>query len=282
MEAQFYRISGTTYLKVLAAFAFVFISLSGFSQLIKPNTKSNEVFGLGEELTYKATFLGMTAGRATTRVDKSLHPTNGFSTYKVEVIGETSDWLSWVTRVRDTWGAYLDSANLITRASFRNIREGKYRKDEWVTFDQPGKKASVYVIDKKTGKYKTPKVYDIRENTTDLVGGFMQLRFFDFDKLKKGDSLSIHGFFEDSSYTLKVLYVGKDVVRTRVGKIPCHMLTPVMPKNEMFDGANAITVWISDDANKIPVKFSAKMFIGHTGIELIGATGLKHSLRVGK
>ena len=123
-------------------------------QIIRPKQFKNEIFDLGEELTYKATFLGMTAGKATTRVDKESHKILGQTCYKIDVVGETSDWISWVTRVKDTWGAYIDTSNFLTRATYRNIREGKYKKDEWVTFDHDAQKASVQVIDKKTGKYK--------------------------------------------------------------------------------------------------------------------------------
>jgi hypothetical protein len=242
------------------------------SQHVGTKQFKNEIFEFGEELTYKATFLGMTAGKATTRVDKVHHKILGTTCYKIDVIGETSDWISWVTRVKDTWGAYIDTTNFLTRATYRNIREGKYRKDEWVTFNHEEHQASVQVVDKKTGKYKPAKVYPLPVNATDIVGGFMQLRFF--------DTLTMVGFFEDASYPLKIAYMGKEVVKTKVGKIPCHVLQPKMPKNELFDGTNAIRVWISDDKNKIPVKFSAKMFVGHTGIELTSFRGLKHGLKL--
>jgi hypothetical protein len=240
----------------------------------------NQIFGYGEQLDYKITFLGMTAGNAVTKVDTAHHKILGKNCYKIDVFGETSAWLSWVTRVKDNWGAYIDTTNMLTRASYRKIREAKYRKDEWVTFKHDVRKASVQVVDKKTGKYGEPKHYDIPENATDLVGGFMQLRFFDFDKTKKGDTLLIRGFFEDASYALKILYHGKEVVKTKVGKIPSHVLIPILPDNQLFDGANSITIWISDDKNKIPVKISAKMLVGHTGLELTGFRGLKNSIRV--
>jgi Protein of unknown function (DUF3108) len=250
-----------------------------YEQVVKKS--SNQIFNFGEELTYKATFLGMTVGKATTRVDGKHHKILGNNCYKVDVIGETSDWISWVTRVKDTWGAYIDTTNLYTRASYRIIREGNYKRDEWVTHDHNTKTASVQVIDKKTGKYKPAKVYsNIPEGTTDIVGGFILLRFFELEKMKKGDTLKLTGFLEDAAYTLKIVYKGQEVVKTKVGKIPCHLLMPVMPKNDLFDGTNSISVWISADKNKIPVKFSAKMFVGHTGVELTGFRGLKHGLKL--
>ena len=269
-------------MKIKIAIVVCFFSCPNVS-LSQKTTNSeahNDVFGLGEELTYKATFLGLTAGQATTKVDKSYHKVLGNACYKIDVMGQTSDWISWVTKVKDVWGTYMDTTSLATRASYRKIREGRYRKDEWVTFDQEANRASVQVIDKKTEKYGEPKLFDIPPNATDLVGGFMHLRFFNFEELKKGDTLSLGGFFEDSSYNLKIYYKGKDVVKTKFGKIPCHVLIPIVPDNEIFDGANSITVWISDDKNKIPVKMSAKMFVGATGIELINFRGLKNSIRV--
>jgi hypothetical protein len=264
---------------IIILFAFFF--RQGFAQtLIDNDGFQNNIFGPGEELTYKATFLGITAGTAITRVDKSVHKILGNYCYKIDVIGETSDLISWITRVRDNWGAYMDTTHMLTRASYRKIREGRYRKDEWVTFNQDTHKTSVQVVNKETGKYGEAKQYDIPIGATDIVGGFMYLRFFDFDNIKKGDTLSIKGFFEDQSYTLKILYQGKEVVKTKIGKIPCHILVPIMPDNQLFDGENSITVWTSDDQNKIPVKMSAKMFIGHTGIELTGFRGLRNSIRI--
>jgi Protein of unknown function (DUF3108) len=267
-------------MKYAITFWMMSVSAGVWAQGNGAATAKNTVFDLGEELTYRATFLGMTVGKATTKVDKAHHPVLGKACYKVDVFGETSSWLSIGYRVKDLWGTYMDTSSLITRAAYRKIRENNYRKDEWVTFNQEANKASVYVIDKKTEKYGEPSVYDLPPNSTDIVGGFMHLRFFDFENTKKGDTLAITGFFEDIAHTLKILYKGKDVVRTKFGKVPCHVLVPIMPDNKIFDGENSITVWISDDKNKIPVKMSAKMFVGATGIELVGFRGLRHSIRV--
>jgi Protein of unknown function (DUF3108) len=262
------------------ALVIVGFSLSGWAQQSNAQPAHNEVFKLGEELTYKASFLGITAGNATTLVNKSYHKILGNPCYKIDVFGETSSWLSWITRVKDLWVTYMDTTSLATRATYRKIREGNYRKDEWVTYLQEKKAASVQVMDKETEKYGDPTMYDIPTNATDIVGGFMHLRFFDLDHSKKGDTLAIRGFFEDASYTLKILYMGRDVLKTKFGKIPCHLLVPVMPDNKMFDGENSISVWISADKNKIPIRMSAKMFIGSTGVELIGFRGLKHSIKI--
>lgn len=237
-------------------------------------------FGKGEELEYKVNFGFFNVGKAVTRIDKKVYNINSQACYKIDAFGETSDWISWVTDVNDNWGAYLDTTTLSTQVSYRKIREGKYKKDELANFDHKSHKVAVKVLNQQTGVYEEQKQYDIPHNAKDLVGGFMLLRQIDFARIQKGDTVTISGFFEDTSYNLKVMYKGKETINTKIGKIPCNVMIPVMPDNKLFDGDNSITVWISDDGNKIPVKIQAKMFIGHTGLELISFKGLRNQIKI--
>lgn len=260
----------------------LFLGLTAFgvhSQLDLPEI-SNTSFGTGEEINYRVNFGIFTVGSATTKVDKRIFDINSRPSYKVDAFGATSGMVSWITKVDDQWGAYIDTAALVTHVSYRKIKEGRYRKDELTTFDHENHKAEVKVRNKETGVYDDAKVYDTPSNVRDLVGGFLYLRVIEFKKLQKGDTITISGFFEDTSYNLKIIYDGKEVIETRVGKIKCLKLVPIMPDNKLFDGENSITCWISDDLNKIPVKIQAKMFIGSTGIEMVSFRGLRNSLKI--
>lgn len=237
-------------------------------------------FGKGEQLEYRVNFGFLSVGKAITKIDSRVHTINSRACYKIDAIGETSDWMSWVADVEDNWGAYIDTATLSTHVSYRKIHENSYRLDELSNFDHEAHKVTVKVRNKETGIYEEKNKYDIPHNAKDLVGGFMLLRQINFAKLHKGDTVTISGFFEDTSYYLKVMYKGKETINTKVGKIPCNIMIPIMPDNKLFDGENSITVWISDDGNKIPVKIQAKMFIGHTGLELVSFRGLRNQIKI--
>ena len=239
----------------------------------------NTSYGVGEELEYRVHFGIFTVGKGTTRVDKNYHQINSRTCYKVDAYGETSDWISWVTKVRDNWGAYIDTTTLTTHRAYRKLLEGRHTRDELVDFDHENDRVEVKTKNKDTGALDS-KTYNVPKNAKDLVAGFMFLRAIDFSKVATGDTLVISGFHEDASYDLRIIYKGKEVVSTRVGKIPCLRLTPIMPKNSMFDGENSVLCWISDDKNKIPVKLQAKMFIGNTGLELIRFRGLRNPLKI--
>lgn len=264
----------------LACLFVVHVFLAGAQPGPVVKGKSNESFQRGEELRYKVTFGFFSVGHAITKVDASTFTMNGKVCYKVDAFGETSNWISWLSKVNDNWGAYLDTTSVSTQVSYRKIREGRYRLDEMTHFNHQSRRAEVRVRDVKTGVYKSSKTFDIPPNATDLIGGFMHLRFIDFSKLRPGDTVSIAGFLEDTAYDLKVQFKGKSVVTTKLGKIPCYELIPQMPDNKLFDGENSITVWISEDKNRIPVRIQARMFIGSTGIELENYSKLKHPLPI--
>jgi len=253
-------------------------SFIGIARKETPVTKNNS-YKPGEEIEYRVNFSLFTVGKAITRIDKSYHQVNSRTCYKVDAYGETSSWISWVAKVDDNWGAYIDTALLTTQVAYRKLKEGSYRKDEIVEFNHENRKVNVKVLNKETKVYDS-KEYDIPLNAKDLVGGFLMLRVIDFAKVAKGDTITISGFFEDKSYNLNIIYTGKEIISTRVGKIQCLRLRPLMPNNAMFDGEDSILCWISDDLNKIPIKIQAKMFIGHTGLEMIGFRGLRNQLRI--
>ena len=261
---------------------FLITLLAGFTggrQKLYPVVR-NTSFGKGEVIEYRVNFGIFTVGHATTKVEKKIFTVNSRPCYKIEAFGRTSGLVAWLNKVDDQWGAYVDTAALVTHVSYRKIREGHFRKDELVTFDHINKKAEVKLRNRKTGVYDDIKYFPVKENVRDIVAGFTYLRVIDYTKYKKGDTLAISGFFEDNSYLLKIIYDGKEKVSTDLGKIICRRLIPIIPDNKLFDGENSITVWVSDDENQVPVKIQASMFIGSTGLELEEFRGLRNQLKI--
>src|SRR6187401_474482 len=127
----------------------IVLVLSAFSdgkrkdyQLIENNS-----FSTGEVLEYKVNFGFFTVVKATTVVEKKIFNINSRPCYKVDAFGETLGFVSWITKVNDQWGAYIDTAALVTHVGYRKIKEGNYRKDEFITYDRDILQAEVKVMD---------------------------------------------------------------------------------------------------------------------------------------
>jgi hypothetical protein len=265
-------ISGCLIVVLLSAF-------SGDRSEVYPYVK-NQSFTTGEVLDFKMTYSIFTVGRGSAEIQPKLFKINNRDCYKVDIYAKTVGMVSWVTDVNNQYGAYVDTVSIVPHMFYRKQREGNYKKDEQTYFDHPAHKIKVITADKETGKWMEPKTFDAPPQVRDLVAGFLYMRTLDLSKVKIGDTVTVNGFFEDQFYKLKIIYHGKEAVKTKAGKIHCIAFKPVMPKNQLFEGENSITAYFSDDKNRIIVKIDAQMFIGSAGVELTGYSGLRNPLNI--
>ena len=259
-----------------AGLIFIFCSFMQEEKRMNPVINHNS-FELGEQLEYKLNFSIFTVGKGKFIIRDQLYNMNQSPSYKIDIFGKTSGIVDWIVKVDDHWGAYIDTSSLLPHQTFRNIKEGRYRRNEIVNFSHFTDMIEVKVLNQKTGEYKKPEYFYHPEQTVyDMIGGLLYLRTIDFTKLSEGDTIRVDAFFEDTFYNFNTIYKGKEIVKTKLGKFRSLVLVPIMPDNKLFRGDNSIKVWISDDKNKVPLKVEAEMFIGSAGVELISFSGLKN------
>ena len=275
-----HRLLIIAFLPLLALFAAA-ISISSDVGQVYPQL-SNTSFGRGENLEYRINYGMLSIGRASMQIEEKLHRVNSRDTYKLAIEGKTRGFTSFLVDVDDQWGAYLDTASLMPQLTYRNLKEGGYRKNEIVKFDHKQKNIEVKILDQKKGQYKIPEYYhypidpDREIHMRDLLGGYLFMRTLDFSKYNDGDTIIISGFFEDTFYDLPLVLRGREIIRTKAGKFKALRLAPMMPDNKLFNGRDSITAWFSDDDNKVPLRVEARMFIGSVSIELSNFNGLKN------
>jgi Protein of unknown function (DUF3108) len=160
---------------------------------------------------------------------------------------------------------------LIPEQCYRNIREGKYDLKEVVSFYQD-QGLAIRKVDSKTEKFNTAK------NVHDIVSGYYYIRSMDLTKYNTGDTIKVFAFFESKNFDFKLKYLGKQKVKSDQGEFNAIVLSPIMPKNDLFSGENSVKMWLSDDKNKIPVKCKAYTVLGSIDIDLESFSGLRYSL----
>lgn len=240
-----------------------------------PNTS----FERGEVLQYKVHYGLINAAEATIEVDDAVHRVNERPCYRATVTGRTTGSFDYFLRIRDTWRSYIDTTSILPQRFFRNIEEKNYRKRETVDFDHVRDMANVesHKKDKndvKRGSFKIPN------NVQDLVSGFYFLRTLNYDQRRLGEVIKVQGFFDDDVFNMDVIYKGRETVETKAGVIRAIRLVPKMPSNKLFKGENAISVYLSDDRNKIPVLIQAEMFVGSVKVDMYKYKGLRNRLNL--
>jgi Protein of unknown function (DUF3108) len=233
----------------------------------------NNNFSCGEKYTYGASYGFISVAEGIVKLDPQIHTLNSRPCYKVDISGKTVG-LCAIAKVRDYWTSYIDTAAIVPHRFYRNITENSYKLEETTTFDHANKTAKVAYkkMDGRTGE----NTFDVQQYSQDLVSGYYYIRTLDFSTLKPGDTFSFPAFYEDNTYSFTVKYIGKEVIKTKFGKLNSYVMSPIMPSNQtVFEGKDAIRFWISDDANRVPLKVRAKLFIGSFELELEKCEGMK-------
>jgi hypothetical protein len=257
---------------LLGGLLLTFVLMSGFAPADRPlRTVKNQSFGTGETLKYKVHYGFITAAEGVIDIDHVLHRVNNRPCYRVNVFGKTVGSFDFFLRIRDNFRSYIDTTAIVPHRFQQNKEEGRYRKKETIDFDHTRNLATV-----NNNSHKVP------ENIQDVVSGVFYLRTLDLDNYRSGDVIRVKGFFDEEVYDLTVFYMGKETVDTKAGKIRAHRLVPKMPNNKMFRGENSISLYLSDDKNRIPVLVKAEMFVGSVLLDLYQHSGLRHQLNVVK
>lgn len=227
----------------------------------------------GEEISYRVHYGFINAGEAFMRLTDKYYLVNQKVCYRAEIVGNTTGAFDRVVRIRDVWGSYFDSVEFKPQKSFRSIRENKYRRREETYYDYTRNIARL------TAENDTPEVFTILPEIQDMVSGYYYLRMQEYQKLKAQDTIRINGVFEDKTYRFKIVYLGKETIKTKLGKANAFVISPIMPENSLFKGKNPIKMWISDDPNHIPLKVEAELLLGSLDLDITGYKNLKYPIR---
>lgn len=252
--------------RIIFIASFIAYLLPGYSQ---PH------FSTGEILKYKVHYGFINAAEAEMSIGEQIGQMNGRPCYTINVKGKSIGMFDLFLRIRDTWVTYIDTVNLVPMQFYRVLEEGRYRKHEIVNFNRDSSTATVRNYNFREKFWKPKEKFDIEEGTQDLVSGYYYMRTLDFDQYVEGDIIILKIFFDDEMYDFKIRYLGKEIVKTKLGKYKAIVLSPIMPENNLFDGENSILAWISDDENKIPLKVKASMFVGAVEIDILEYTSGK-------
>jgi hypothetical protein len=254
--------------KYLIGLSVITILGTGFTALNTYRRVVNTSFGPGEHLEYRVHYGFLNAAEAIVDVSPTLYKVNE----RVNVDGRTVGAFDLVTRVRDTWRSYIDTSAILPQKFYSNIQENNYRKEENITFNH---NANTVKAEERTER----DIFKVPDNVHDFISGYYFLRTIDFSHLTNGQVIEVPAFYDDTVYNMKVRYRGKDVVKTKNGKLNVIRLHPVLPQNKLFKEEESIRIFVSDDANKIPVKVEVDLFVGAMVMDLKKNNNLKQPLK---
>lgn len=238
---------------------------------IEPIRKLNQTaFKKGEFLRYDVTYGYFSAATATLEIADFSKKINGRNTFHVVGKGKSAGALNWFFKVEDRYETYIDEEAILPWKFIRHVREGGYELDRDIRFDQ--------YLNTATVTQNGDKYYNVEPNTQDLLSAFYYARTLDMQDAEIGQEFVINTFFDREMYPLKFKFLGSEVVTTDLGSFNCLKFRPMVEKGRVFKEEEDMTLWVSDDANKVPIRVKSDLLVGSIEMDLVEHKNLMRPL----
>jgi hypothetical protein len=252
-------------MKKILLFVSLIISGSSFAgdTLNDLRKINNEAFRPGEVLKFRIHYGILSAGEATLEVKQDLQKFGGRDCYHVIGTGKSVGAFDWFFKVRDRYESVVDQQAIVPWFFVRRVNEGGYIINQNVSFNH-------YTDSAKSEK----ATISIPDNTQDLISSFYYARTIDFSKAKEGDVFPINGYIDDEVFPMNLKFLGRETISSKKGKFRCIKLRPMLQEGRVFKEQEDMTIWVSDDKNKIPIRVQTDILVGSIKMDLVDFSNL--------
>lgn len=230
---------------------------SGFGPYVTPEERkrfASVPWRIGEYFQFSIDWNGLNGGSSLMQV-QNLHTVDGHRVYRIVTKAESNSFVSRFYKVRDRAESFIDAESLVSRRFVKHLREGGYKQDLDVRFDQENRKAV----------YAGGPTVDVPAKVHDVLSAFYYVRT---RPLVIGTSFTIPTHDNKKSYEMEVKVHKRERIEVPAGKFDCILVEPVLKSEGVFQSKGSILVWLTDDERRIPVLVKSKVPVGSISVSL--------------
>ena len=237
----------------------------------------NRAYQVGETIGYKVAynwgFIWVNAGQVVFKVrSKKVDGKNAFHFF---AYGTSLKKWDWIYRVRDTYESFIDIDALRPLRFRRNTLEGKYSVNNAYEFDY--EQGKIYTATENSHKPFSRDTIQLPPCTFDVLSMIYEARNIDYSQYRENDKIPISLIIDGKVYNLYIRYLGKETLKTREKETyKCFKFKPLLVEGSLFLAGENMTVWVTDDQNRIPVLIEAKILVGSVKAYLSETYGIKN------
>lgn len=216
---------------------------------------TNRAFGVGERFEFSVGYGMINAGTAVMEIPDMVK-VDGRKCFHIVSTAQSNKFFSVFFKVDDKVESFMDVYGLYSLRYDKHIREGKFKTDMSMTFDQD-KHLALY--------YSGRDTFQVPDYVQDVLSAFYFVRTQD---LQVGKSILVDNHTDKKTYPLEVKVLRKEKVKVPAGEFNCVVVEPILKTPGIFEQKGSLTVWLTDDEVKMPVLMKSKVFIGSISTEL--------------
>jgi hypothetical protein len=198
----------------------------------------------------------------------------GIPCYKLSGIGGTYPSYDWIFKVRDRYECWVDTSTLKPYRYIRDVQEGGHLFYNECFFNFNKEKAYCVTTEKKKSRLDTVPISPCSFDPLTMI---YYSRNIDYAKYKPKDTIPISLFLDSKVYSLYIRYLGKEKIKLDdKHSFNCIKFSPLLVEGTLFKGGEGMTVWATDDKNRIPIYVEAPILVGTVKAKLMNWKGLRN------
>ena len=214
-------------------------------RLVQPTAASVNAavvpYAVGEELTYKASLGGISAGKARMRVD-GIEIVRGRPAY--HVVFSVDGGIPFF-RVHDRYESWIDVETLASLRHRQQISEGRY------------KRTTTYEIYPERAEYQK-EGDSVRASVANPLDDGSFIYAVRTAGIQVGETRRDDRYFRPDKNPVVLTGLRQETITVDAGTFPTTVIRPTIRTSGIFSDDGQAQVWFSDDANRYPVQVKAK------------------------
>ena len=89
-------------------------------------------------------------------------------------------------------------------------------------------------------------------------------------------------WIDDEIFPFQLKVVAAEKLSTKFGKIDCLKIVPSVMSGRVFREKEGVTMWVSNDQNRVPILIKAELAVGSLKASIDGFTNVKYPLNFKK
>ena len=226
-------------------------------------------------LHYRWVGINTDVGTATVRLDTLKF--NGEDAFCCSVSGKTTKMFDLFFKVREEFRSWFTRDGLRPLKFTRDTYEGGYEARNIYLYDwtlpDPHIDADIYSSKRGQRSMELP----LTPCTCDLPTLFFYARNMDVENVEPGRRYPMTFAIDDDIFNVYFILYGRETIKVKgLGIVKTIRFGAKLLEGEVFKGEEDMTIWISDDENRLPVYFEAPLRVGLAAGRMTGYSGLKY------
>jgi hypothetical protein len=227
----------------------------GIAAAEDPPPGRNPAIVMGERLTFSVRYGVVKAGTAVLELKDEVR-WGGRTTCQVVSTALSNSVFDKIYPVRDRVVSLMDPESLESLYFEKHLREGTYKADQSVRFDQ----------EKGLATYQDGRQFQMAKGSLDVLAAFYRVRTM---PLQVGQEFSLISHADRKNYPLRVTVIGREEVESILGPVSCLVVEPRLKSGAYFKNQGRLTIYLTDDDRRIPVLMRSKISVGSISVVLI-------------